>query len=96
MEKQIRLVLIGFGGMGQGYAKMIAAGLAPELKLVGENVYGRAASGKEFCLIPYYKWCNRGEGEKDAEMTVWMKQENMRAPEELAARIGEKLYDIYE
>ena len=68
----------------------------PELKFVGENVYGRAASGKEFCLIPYYKWCNRGEGEKDAEMTVWMKQENMRNTEELALQIGEKLYDNYE
>jgi len=68
----------------------------PDLTVCGEMVYGKAASGKEFCLIPYYKWCNRGDGETDAKMTVWMKQENMRAPEELAARIGEKLYDIYE
>ena len=42
MEKQIRLALIGFGGMGQGYAKMIAAGLAPELKLVGVCCRNRA------------------------------------------------------
>lgn len=35
MEQQIRVALIGFGGMGQGYAKKMAAGLVPELKLVG-------------------------------------------------------------
>ena len=67
----------------------------PELTVSGENVYGKAASGKEFCLIPYYKWCNRGEGESDARMTVWMNQENMRSMEELAAGIGDKLYDTY-
>ena len=67
----------------------------PELTVSGENVYGKAASGKEFCLIPYYKWCNRGEGANDAKMTVWMNQENMRSMEELAAGIGDKLYDTY-
>ena len=35
MEKQLRVALVGFGGMGQTYARMIYAGMIPEMRLVG-------------------------------------------------------------
>ena len=35
MEKQVRAALVGFGGMGQIYARMIYSGMVPELKLGG-------------------------------------------------------------
>jgi hypothetical protein len=67
----------------------------PQLILRDGNVYGKASDGSEFCLIPYHKWCNRGGDENDAKMAVWLRQENMRCLEDLAAQIGEKLYDTY-
>lgn len=67
----------------------------PELKLCGENVYAKASDGSKICLIPYFKWCNRGGDENDAKMAVWLRQEKMRPLSELEARIGDKLYDTY-
>lgn len=45
MDMQVRVALIGFGGMGRIYAKMIHAGMIPELRLTG--VCCRNASGQE-------------------------------------------------
>ncbi|MBQ8893750.1 MAG: glycoside hydrolase family 127 protein [Clostridia bacterium] len=71
----------------------IPTALAKEPCLRTENgkVYARTAEGGEICLIPYYQWCNS----EPAPMTVWLPQEEMRPLEELAAEIGEKLYEIY-
>ena len=35
MDNQVRAALIGFGGMGRIYAKMIYAGMVPGLVLTG-------------------------------------------------------------
>ena len=45
MEKQVNLALIGFGGMGQQYARMLHSGMVPELKLTG--VCCRRDAGKK-------------------------------------------------
>ena len=68
----------------------------PQFALNEDNVVGKSAQGVDFCLIPYYKWCNRGDSETDAKMSVWLKQENMRDLNELAADIKHKLYAVYE
>ncbi len=67
----------------------------PKLSLEGERIVGKAADGKEFCLIPYYKWCNRGEVDDDYKMAVWFYQENMKDADVLSEKIGEKLYGVY-
>lgn len=57
MEKQVRAALIGFGGMGQIYAKMIQAGMVPELKLVGvccRNAAGQELLKKDFPGVAIY------------------------------------------
>ena len=46
MEKQIRMALVGFGGMGQIYAQMIFAGLVPGMKLTGVCCRNAAGQGK--------------------------------------------------
>lgn len=68
----------------------------PQFELNEDNVVGKSAQGVDFCLIPYYKWCNRGDSETDAKMSVWLKQENMRDLNELATDIKHKLYAVYE
>lgn len=68
----------------------------PQLVLKGDRIYGKSSQGKEVCLIPYYKWCNRIVDENSAKMEVWFKQENMSDLQTLAEKIGDKLYDIYE
>lgn len=35
MENRVRAALIGFGGMGQIYARMLHAGMVPEMALTG-------------------------------------------------------------
>ncbi len=57
MEKQVKVALIGFGGMGQIYARMIQAGLVPELKLVGvccRNEAGKKLLADEFPGVYVY------------------------------------------
>ncbi len=68
----------------------------PQFIQSGDNVIGKSAQGTDFCLIPYYKWCNRGNRQEDAKMTVWLKQQNMLDSTLLAEKTGEKLYEIYE
>ncbi len=68
----------------------------PQLVRNGDNIGGKTSQNTDFCLIPYYKWCNRGEGETDAKMAVWLRQQNMRDPATLAFDIGEKLYGVYQ
>ena len=67
----------------------------PHLTMRGENIVGASATGADFHLIPYYKWCNRGDGDTDAKMAVWLTQENMRDRDHLAAEIGDNLYATY-
>jgi len=58
MEKQVKAALVGFGGMGQIYAKMIHAGMVPELKLVGvccRNETGQKLLAEEFPGIAVYR-----------------------------------------
>ena len=57
MEKTVRAALIGFGGMGQIYAKMLQAGMVPGLKLTGvccRNAEGQALLRKEFSGVSVY------------------------------------------
>ena len=60
-----------------------------------EFICGKASDGSDFCLIPYYKWCNRAKCNDDAKMSVWLRQENMKNSEILAEEIGGKLYNEY-
>lgn len=60
-----------------------------------EFICGKASDGSDFCLIPYYKWCNRAKCNDDAKMSVWLRQENMKNSEILAEEIGGKLYNDY-
>jgi len=83
-------------GFDNGGCTDITLSSKPELTLCGENVHGVAADGKPFCLIPYFKWCNRGSSDADAKMAVWLKQENMRDLQALSQEIGGKLYGIYQ
>lgn len=58
MEKQIKVALIGFGGMGQAYARMIYAGLVPQLSLVGvccRNEPGQQLLKGEFPGVAIYR-----------------------------------------
>ena len=58
MEKQVKTALIGFGGMGQQYAKMIYAGLVPELALTGvccRNEAGQKLLKEEFPGVKLYR-----------------------------------------
>ncbi len=57
MEKQIRMALIGFGGMGQIYAKMICAGMVPDMTLTGvccRNAAGQMLLEREFPGVTVY------------------------------------------
>ena len=51
MDNQIRAALIGFGGMGRIYAKMIYAGMVPGLKLAG--VCSRNREGQELLRMEF-------------------------------------------
>ena len=51
MENKLRVALVGFGGMGQIYAKMIYAGMIPEMQLLGvccRNEKGQTLLKNEF------------------------------------------------
>lgn len=57
MEKQIHVALIGFGGMGRIYARIIHAGLVPGLCLIGvccRNEEGQELLRKEFTGVHIY------------------------------------------
>ena len=57
MEKQIRMALVGFGGMGQIYAKMLYLGMVPEMKLAGvcsRNAGGQAILKEEYPGVAVY------------------------------------------
>jgi len=57
MKKQIRAALIGFGGMGRIYARMIHAGIVPGLVLTGvccRNEAGQELLCKEFSGVQIY------------------------------------------
>ncbi|MBQ9085966.1 MAG: glycoside hydrolase family 127 protein [Clostridia bacterium] len=68
----------------------------PQLAQDGDFIRGKASNGNDISLLPYYRWCNRGEGETDRKMAVWLKQEHMLDTQALANKIQERLYDIYE
>lgn len=74
MERKIKVSLIGFGGMGQIYAKMIFAGLVPELELVGvccRNAAGQAMLKAEFPGVAIYANAEEmAEHEKDYEAVI--------------------------
>ena len=56
MEK-LRIGLIGFGGMGQNYAKMICAGMVPHMQLTGvccRNAAGQKLLAEEFSGVAVY------------------------------------------
>lgn len=67
----------------------------PQFELNGDNINGKTSQGTDFCLIPYYMWCNRGDGENDAKMAVWLKQQNMCDSAALTEGVCEKLYGTY-
>lgn len=57
MDNQIRAALIGFGGMGRIYAKMIYAGMVPNLVLTGvccRNTQGQELLKQEFAGVSVY------------------------------------------
>lgn len=57
MKKQLRVALIGFGGMGQTYAKMIFAGMVPGMVLTGvccRNEAGQALLRAAFPGVTIY------------------------------------------
>ncbi len=57
MEKQLRTALVGFGGMGQIYARMLFAGMVPGMVLTGvccRNPAGQALLKQEFPGVPVY------------------------------------------
>lgn len=61
----------------------------PCISLEGENIHGKTSQGKDFCLIPYYKWSNRGS----TPMAVWFCQQNMKDMDE--NEIKDRLYITY-
>lgn len=67
----------------------------PQFTVEKSNVSGRDSDKNKFCLIPYYKWCNRGNSESDRKMQVWLRQENMLEIAELDKIIGHRLYAEY-
>ena len=76
LEKQLRVALIGFGGMGQTYAKMIFAGMVPGMTLVGvccRNGAGQALLKAEFPGVNVYPDADAmavAAGEYDTVMIV--------------------------
>lgn len=57
MEKTVRMALIGFGGQGQIYARMISAGMAPGMELscvCCRSAAGQALLEKEFPGVAVY------------------------------------------
>ena len=57
MKNQVRTALIGFGGMGRLYAKMIYGGMVPEMALTGvccRNVTGQELLREEFPGVHIY------------------------------------------
>ena len=76
MEKQLRVALIGFGGMGQTYAKMIFAGMVPGMVLKGvccRNGAGQRLLNEEFPGVAVYPDAGAmaaAEAEYDAVMIV--------------------------
>lgn len=57
MDNQVRVALIGFGGMGKIYAKMIYSGMVPELRLTGvccRNEAGRELLRQELAGVHIY------------------------------------------
>ena len=57
MDNQIRVALIGFGGMGKIYAKMLHAAMIPGLKLTGvcsRNAAGQELLRREFSGVSIY------------------------------------------
>ena len=57
MENTVRMALIGFGGMGSTYARMIYAGMVPGMQLVGvccRNAAGQAVLKKDFPGVAVY------------------------------------------
>ena len=76
MEKQIRMALIGFGGMGQTYARMIYGGMVPGMVLAGvccRNEAGQALLRGEFPGVAIYPDADamaEHSGEYDAALIV--------------------------
>lgn len=57
LDNQIRVALVGFGGMGQIYARMIFDGMVPEMCLTGvccRNAAGQAMLREEFPGVAVY------------------------------------------
>ena len=57
MEKQLRVALIGFGGMGQTYARMIYGGMVKQMHLAGvccRNTAGQTLLEAEFSGVAIY------------------------------------------
>ena len=57
VEKQLRVALIGFGGMGQTYATMIFNGMVPGMMLAGvccRNAAGQALLNEAFPGVKVY------------------------------------------
>ncbi|MBQ9543765.1 MAG: glycoside hydrolase family 127 protein [Clostridia bacterium] len=67
----------------------------PKFEITGETVRAKTSGKADLVLIPYYKWCNRGEKDADRTMAVWLRQLDMRDPQKLSEEIGGKLYGIY-
>lgn len=68
MQNTLKTALIGFGGMGQIYAKMIYAGMVPGMRLVGvccRNEKGQALLKEEFKDVSIYIDAN--DMEKNAD-----------------------------
>lgn len=58
MVNTVRVALIGFGGMGSIYAKLIFAGMVPHMRLAGvccRNAAGQATLQKEFPGVAIYE-----------------------------------------
>lgn len=76
MEKQLRVALIGFGGMGQNYAKMIFAGMVPGMVLTGvccRNAVGQRLLRESFPGVEVYTDADAmaaSEADYDAVMIV--------------------------
>ena len=64
-----------------------------ELSLNGENIVGKTADGKNFTVIPYYRWCNRSSENTDLrKMRVWFDYEGIPNDTKLAALTENRLY----
>lgn len=67
----------------------------PKFVFNTDNVCLKTSDGKDLFMIPYYKWCNRGNEDSDYKMKVWLKQQNIHDLSYLEKNIGEKLYEVY-